>query len=101
MLKSGVSERQGAITEAATVVLALEHHFYPALVFEPSGFRIDTDFPSVGVVSPDSPVEDEFVVLGEFRVFADFRDGAPAEGHTMRCFAGRMDSLNMASTAFR
>jgi hypothetical protein len=31
------------------MVLALEHEFYPALVFDPAPFCVDADFPAIRV----------------------------------------------------
>jgi hypothetical protein len=59
------------------MILALEHHFYPALVFEPARFGVDADFPSVSVHS-DGSVQNGLVVLGEFWAEFEARDRATA-----------------------
>jgi hypothetical protein len=60
------------------MVLALDHHRNPPLVFPPAGRGVLADFPSAGV-HPYSPTENAFIAKGLVRVVAGARDGAAAD----------------------
>jgi hypothetical protein len=79
VLERCVRERQAAITEAAAMVLALNHDFDSAFVFPPALWRVGADFSSVRVHADRTVVEDDGVAHGLLRVEVGARDGAAAD----------------------
>src|SRR5690348_4790777 len=78
MLKGGISHAQAAFTEAAVMLLALDHHRYPALVFPPSCRRVLAHFPSVRV-DAHGTVKNGRVAKRLLWVFAGARDRTAAD----------------------